>query len=216
LHPCQDGISQDRTTGEAAEAGLVALRITPRAHKRTIAPTLEGKYFKFKLNISVEQFFVEPAREPFVLMHMRKPWETRAVVPVPTTAVDEPSTTPTDALPTPPPAAGSEIHPVINKLHHPERPESPEEVTGLIERLSLAGASSSSDGGEGGSVAASDRSAAASAEGGTKLARGARCEITGLVAAAKHNSKRCTLTEFQEASGRWKVNPKTKILNFTP
>ena len=37
------------------------------------------------------------------------------------------------------------------------------------------------------------------------LARGARCEITGLVAAAQHNGTRCTLTEFHEASGRWKV-----------
>jgi hypothetical protein len=37
------------------------------------------------------------------------------------------------------------------------------------------------------------------------LARGARCEITGLVAAAQHNGTRCTLTEFHTTSGRWEV-----------
>ena len=37
------------------------------------------------------------------------------------------------------------------------------------------------------------------------LERGARCEITGLVAAAQHNGKRCTLMEFQEESERWQV-----------
>ena len=43
--------------------------------------------------------------------------------------------------------------------------------------------------------------------GGTMLARGARCEISGLVAAAQHNGSRCTLSEFNAASGRWQVNP---------
>ena len=37
------------------------------------------------------------------------------------------------------------------------------------------------------------------------LVRGARCEITGLVAAAQYNGTRCTLTEFHEAIGRWEV-----------
>ena len=37
------------------------------------------------------------------------------------------------------------------------------------------------------------------------LSPGASCEITGLVAAAQHNGKRCTLTKFHEASGRWQV-----------
>jgi len=37
------------------------------------------------------------------------------------------------------------------------------------------------------------------------LARGARCDITGLVGAAQHNGSRCTLTKFHEASGRWEV-----------
>ena len=43
--------------------------------------------------------------------------------------------------------------------------------------------------------------------GGTMIARGARCEIRGLVAAAQHNGTRCTLTEFHDAIGHWQVNP---------
>jgi len=137
--------------------------MTPRAHMHTTAPTLEGKYFKFKLI----NFLANPAPQPSVVMHMRKPGQrTRVFVPEPATAVDE-AHTPVDALPAPPPAAGSEIHPVINQLYYPERPESPEEVTGLIKRLSLAGAS---DGGGGGSVTASDRGAAADHEFGTSKA----------------------------------------------
>ena len=37
------------------------------------------------------------------------------------------------------------------------------------------------------------------------LARGGRCDITGLVGAAQHNGSRCTLTQFHETSGRWEV-----------
>ena len=37
------------------------------------------------------------------------------------------------------------------------------------------------------------------------LSAGVSCEITGLVAAAQHNGKRCMLTKFHEASGRWQV-----------
>ncbi|KAJ1491222.1 hypothetical protein T484DRAFT_1775472, partial [Baffinella frigidus] len=123
---------------------------------------------------------------------------TRVAVPEPATAEDAPVPTPADAPPTPPLASGSETT--------PERPASPDEVTGSIERLSLAGAASNSDGGEGGGgAAASDGGAAACAEGGTMLARGARCEITGLVAAAQHNGTRCTLTEFHKAIERWEV-----------
>ena len=50
------------------------------------------------------------------------------------------------------------------------------------------------------------------AEGGWTLACGARCEITGLVTAAKHNGSRCTLSQFLEASGRWEV----QLLNPEP
>ncbi|KAJ1472225.1 hypothetical protein T484DRAFT_1915103 [Baffinella frigidus] len=35
--------------------------------------------------------------------------------------------------------------------------------------------------------------------------QGACCEITGLVAAAQHNGKRCTLMGFHEDNGRWQV-----------
>ena len=158
----------------------------PREHMGESKPTLAGKYLKFLLAQPPVDFLAPdevPAatrntREPYVLMHMRKPLEqTRVVVPVPTTAVDE-AHTPVDALPPGTLAAGSEIT--------PERPESPDEVTGLIERLRLPGEDTS-------------------AEGGPMLARGARCEITGLVAAAQHNGKRCSLTEFHEARGRWQV-----------
>jgi hypothetical protein len=37
------------------------------------------------------------------------------------------------------------------------------------------------------------------------LQTGAECEIMGLVAAAQHNGKSCTLTRFREATGRWDV-----------
>ena len=36
------------------------------------------------------------------------------------------------------------------------------------------------------------------------LVQGARCEIKGLVAAAQHNGKRCTLTQFREDVGRYR------------
>ena len=51
---------------------------------------------------------------------------------------------------------------------------------------------------------------------GKWLERGARCEITGLVAAAQHNGTLCTLTQFQEASGRWQVNLQPSTLNPQP
>ena len=40
---------------------------------------------------------------------------------------------------------------------------------------------------------------------GTMLVRGARCEITGLVAEPQSNGTRCTVTEFSAARGRWEV-----------
>jgi len=134
---------------------------------------------------------VMPPRAPALL-------PTRVSVPEPATAEDDPHT-PMDATSSPPLAAGSE--------NTPERPASPDEVTGHIERLNLSEAPSNSDGGGcRGGAAASDRGAAACDEGGTML--GARCEITGLLAAPQHNGKRCSLTEFYAASGRWQVNPK--------
>ena len=166
-----------------------------RAHPgKSLPPALEGRFWKFTLApvdflVPDPEAAADSRKLPYVLMHMPKRGGlTRVVVPEPTTAVDN-VTTPADAPPTPRLAAGSE------------------EVTGLIERLHLAGAASNSDGEDGGGVVASG-GAAACAEGGTMLAHGARCEITGLVAAPKHNGKRCTLTVFSESSGRWEVDPK--------
>ena len=156
-----------------SEPGLVELRMSARPHVGKCAPDLPGKFYKLMLEKPPFDVLVpdpvSPAasssyREPFVLMHMPKPREqTRVAVPEPTTAVDAAAQTPTDAPPTPPLAAGSETT--------PERPASPEEVTGLIERLSLAGAASNSDGGEGGG--------------------GAACAKCGIHSAALKNCARC-------------------------
>ena len=95
---------------------------------------------------------ITPPRAPALL-------PTCVAFPEPTTTVDAAEHTLTDAPPTPPLAAGSETT--------RERPESPEQVTGLIERLSLAGAASNSDGGEGGGVAGASGGGAACAKCGT-------------------------------------------------
>ena len=138
LAPFQDGFSQRRETGED---GLLALRVCVRSHAGKSSPNLPGKYFKYFLPQPPVDFLVEKNRWPFVLMHMRKPREqTRVAVVPPTTAVDE-NRTPVDAPLPETLAAGSATT--------PDRPESPEEVTGLIERLSLVGAANNSDGGEG-------------------------------------------------------------------
>lgn len=114
---------------------------------------------------------------------------TVASTPPVTTKEDAPAPTTTDA----PSAFGaaSEITP----------DEFSEQVTGLVERFSEAaissdGGASAGEGVEG--AAASNSGAAACA----MIARGARCEINGLVPAPQHNGKRCTLTDFYEASGR--------------
>ena len=149
-----------------------------RPHKGKSNPGLPGTYYKFMLDKPPVDFLVPDTaaaesrnpREPFVLMHMPKPREqTRVAVPEPTTAVDAPAETPVDAPPTQPLAAGSETT--------PERPVSPEEVTGLIECLSLAGAASSSYGGAGGGSAASGGGSACAACGirSAELRRCTRC-----------------------------------------
>ena len=142
----------DAWHSETREAGLVAVRMAVRPHKGKPPPDLAGRYYKFMLGKPPVDFLVsDPApaatrsREPFVLMHMRLQ-HTRVVVPEPATAVDDAAHTPTDLPSTGTLAAGSETA--------LERPESPEQVTGLIEHFSLAGAAANSDGwtgtGEGG------------------------------------------------------------------
>ena len=125
-----------------------------RPHKgKEPGPDLPGSYYKFMLDAAF--LISEPApiaeRLPFAVMHMRKPpQQTRVLAREPTTAEDTPAQTLVDAPPTATLAAGS---------------ESPEEVTGLIERLSLAGAAASSDGGtdaiEGGAAASGGGAACA-------------------------------------------------------
>ena len=119
-----------------------------RAHKgkESVAPKLAGSYFKFMLEKLPDGFDVlapgpaaNSSKLPYVLMHMMKRGgQTRVVVPEPATAVDD-VFTPTDAPSTGTLGATSETT--------PERPESPDEVTGLIERLSLLGTTTNSDGG---------------------------------------------------------------------
>ena len=124
------------------------MRVTPHAGKESVAPKLSGTYFKFILEKPPVDFLApdselgaNSSKLPYGLMHMPKPGVlTRVVVLEPTTAVDVPHT-PTDA-----PASGSLD---VASDATPERPESPDEVTGLIERFSLPGAASISIGGTG-------------------------------------------------------------------
>ena len=182
---------------ETAESGLVVVRMAVRPHKGKRNPGLPGTYYKFMLDKPPVDFLVpDPAaaasrnsREPFVLMHMPKQREqTRVFVPEPTTAVhaesptpvDAAAQTPTDAPPTSPLAAGFETL--------PERPDSPDEVTGFIERLSLAGTASNSDGGDGGD---SDGGGGAAASGG-----GAACAKCGIRSAALLRCARCLAVAY--------------------
>ena len=117
--------------------------------KESDAPKLQGTYFKFLLEKPPVDFLVpDPgpvangSKLPYVLMHMPKPGQTQVVVPEPTTAVDV-ADTPMDAPSTGTFGAASEAT--------MERPESPQEVSGLIERLgNLLGVASNSNGGIGG------------------------------------------------------------------
>jgi len=101
--------------------------MSARPHKGKSAPDLLGTYYKYTLEKLPVDFLVKSTPEPFVVMHMQK--QARAVAVVPTTAVDV-AYTPTDA-----PSRGT-LPPGSETT--PERPDSPEEVTGLIERLNLA------------------------------------------------------------------------------
>ena len=120
-----------------------------RAHPGKSAPALKGRFCKFVLVLEKPptDFLIpdpEPASNssklPYVLMHMPKGGrQTRVACPEPATAVDDVVHTPVDAPST---GAGSETT--------PERPASSEDgVTGLIERLDLAGAATNSGGGTG-------------------------------------------------------------------
>ena len=103
---------------------------------------------------------IAPPRAPALL-------PTRAAVSESATAVDVAAPTLADAPPPHPLAAGAETT--------PQRPESPEEVRGLIERLDLAGAASNSGGGDGGGSAAASGGGAACAECGIHSVALRRC-----------------------------------------
>jgi hypothetical protein len=120
----------------------------PKARKNESVPKLAGTYYKFMLKVPLDVHVSDPDaapcpnpapaanisnREPYVLMHMPKSErQTQVVVPEPTAAVDI-AQTPVDAPSTGPLGAASEITP----------DEFSEEVTGLVERLSLLGAAAS-------------------------------------------------------------------------
>jgi len=169
---------QDAWQSGTFEPGLIAVRMAVHPNKGKSSPALPGTYYKFLLNKPLVDFLVpSPApaaarkREPFVLIQFRNLLQhTRAVVPETTTAVNSAAATHTDAPPTSSLASGSETT--------PERPASPDEVTGLIERLDLAGAASNSGGGDGGGGAAASGGGAACAKCGVHsvvLRRCARC-----------------------------------------
>jgi len=163
---------------ETFEPGLIAVRMTVHPNQGRKSPALPGTYYKFMLDKPSVDFLVpDPAsaaarkREPFVLIQFRYLLQhTRVVVPPRTTANDAAAYTPTDAPPTSPLASGSETL--------PERPASPDEVTGLVERLNLTGAASNSDGSDGGGGAAASGGGVACAKCGihsAELMRCARC-----------------------------------------
>ena len=117
-----------------------------RLHKgKEPGPDLEGYYYRYMLDAAFlvsEPGAAATERLPFAVMHMPKPLQQiRVLAREPATAEDGPADTPADA-----PSAG---HLAAASETTPERPESPEEVTGLIESLSLAGPASSSGGGGG-------------------------------------------------------------------
>ena len=156
----------------------------PRPLKHQSAPELPGKYYKFMLEkppISLQVFAPGAApisnREPYVLMHMRKPG-AQNVVPKRDTAVDE-AYTPVDA---PPSGAASEITP----------DDLLDEVSGSIEHLSLAGAASNSD------RAALEDSCARCGKTGVALKRCSCCKNTWYCGTAcqnaswKQHKKTCT------------------------
>ena len=114
----------------------------PKPRKHENAPKLLGTYYRFMLKPPLDVLVPDPdaapaangnTREPYVLMHTPK---LEAQVPAARVSVAERATaedvvdTPVDAPSTPPITAFDAT---------PERPESPGEVTGLIEHLSLAG-----------------------------------------------------------------------------
>ncbi|KAJ1488654.1 hypothetical protein T484DRAFT_3598050 [Baffinella frigidus] len=113
---------------KTSQDGLLRKRMTARPNEGFDAPEFIGAWYKYFLEQPPVDFLVaDPAANrpwPYVCFHMPK--QTRVAAPEPATAVDETST-PADAPSTGPLAAG--------------------DVTGLVERLSLAGAASNSDGG---------------------------------------------------------------------
>ena len=134
--------------------GLVAVRMRVRANggKESVAPKLAGSFYKFMLEKPPVDFLasgpdapphhpdVPKAKaakrsesEPYVLMHMRE-LGPQVVIPEPTTAVDV-AHTPTDAPSMGPLGAATET-----------TPDEFSDVTGLMERLSLPGAVSNSNG----------------------------------------------------------------------
>ena len=119
-----------------------------KAHKNAPdPPTLPGTYHKFVwTDPALQVLHPDPIEGPgmpylsseaVVLMHMPKPGgQTRVAVEERATAEDFVET-PTGAPSMTPLGAPSETT--------PERPESPDEVTGLIERLNISGTASNSD-----------------------------------------------------------------------
>ena len=142
----------------ADAAGLDAVRMRPKAKQGKSAPKLAGTYYMFMLTPPLDvhvsdpdaappPYVPDPApaasssnnREPFVLMHMpKRGGQTGVAVQGPATAVDDVFTL-VDAPSTGPLGAASETT--------PERPESPDEVMGQIERLNIPGAATNSDAG---------------------------------------------------------------------
>ncbi|KAJ1483782.1 hypothetical protein T484DRAFT_1949274 [Baffinella frigidus] len=140
-------LNPDRRPSKAhSSPELVAVGMSVRAHKgkEGAAPELPGMYFKFTLEQPPVDFLAPHAAPasnhgPYLLFHMPNPGaQTRVAVEELATAEDV-ADTPADAPSTGTSGAGAET----------TSDESPDEVTGLIEHLSLAGTAANSDGGAG-------------------------------------------------------------------
>ena len=167
MQPCQDGgLAKTKSI-----PGLDAYRMKQRPRVGHQAPNLPGTIYKFVLSPSEDAFFAGEAnsrKKPFVLMHMATPkGKTQAAFPAPTTKVDVAQATPADA-----PSIASETTP----------DDSVEEVSGLIERLSIPGAAAIS--GEGTVERTLERALALKTEGNQHFSSGEYAEALPLYSEA--------------------------------
>ena len=195
----------------AHAAGLDVVRMRPKPKQGKSAPDLAGTYYKFTLktmpfDVLLPDPDAAPAanisnREPFVLMHMpKRGGQTQVAVPEPTTAVHD-ARTPVDAPSVASLGAPSEVTP----------DECSDEVTGLIERLSLPEAASNSDRAAQGAGGAQDN-----AQARTTLAMADSCAYCGKEGVPLKRCSICKQTWYCGAACQKKGWKRHKKVTQTP